>query len=307
MVSWLKRYVDNDTRYEQFLCPTPRAAQFSDYQDTCPGSPDRPTGTGAGGGGSPRPRRPWRAWASGGTMARWSTDRRGGDGSAPLFLAGVAVLAVNDHVLKDRFPGWWTGKLSDVAGVAVAAVVAAVVVGPAGGVAFAALGFAALKSVPGVAEAMAPALGGVTARDRSDLLALAVLVPGVPPAPLASATRPAAGGPRRRPAARRRHRRGPRRHGHELRSRPGRDRGGRPGPDLHARSTTGRRPSGWSRTTTAAPGWPARARPASIPTAAGATPLTDPGPRAPGGVRRRRRLLPPARPPGGRTPGGCGR
>ena len=38
MVSWLKRYVDNDTRYEQFLCPTPRAAQFSDYQDTCPGS-----------------------------------------------------------------------------------------------------------------------------------------------------------------------------------------------------------------------------------------------------------------------------
>jgi hypothetical protein len=38
MVSWLKRYVDNDTRYEQFLCPAPRAAQFSDYQDTCPGS-----------------------------------------------------------------------------------------------------------------------------------------------------------------------------------------------------------------------------------------------------------------------------
>jgi hypothetical protein len=95
----------------------------------------------------------------------------------PLFLAGVAVLAVNDHVLKGRFPGWWTGKLSDVAGVAVAAVVAAVVVGPAGGVGSAALGFAALKSVPGVAEAMAPVLGGVTARDRSDLLALAVLVP----------------------------------------------------------------------------------------------------------------------------------
>ena len=38
MVSWLKRYVDDDTRYEQFLCPAPRAAQFSDYQDTCPGS-----------------------------------------------------------------------------------------------------------------------------------------------------------------------------------------------------------------------------------------------------------------------------
>ena len=95
----------------------------------------------------------------------------------PLFLAAVGMLAVNDHLLKDRFPGWWTGKLSDVAGLAVAAVLAAVVLGPAGGVALAAVGFAALKSVPGVAEAAAPVLGGVTARDPSDLLALAVLVP----------------------------------------------------------------------------------------------------------------------------------
>ena len=38
MVAWLKRYVDDDTRYEQFLCPAPRAAQLSDYQDSCPGS-----------------------------------------------------------------------------------------------------------------------------------------------------------------------------------------------------------------------------------------------------------------------------
>ncbi|HET6952987.1 MAG TPA: alpha/beta hydrolase [Acidimicrobiales bacterium] len=37
MVVWLKRYVDDDTRYEQFMCPAPRAAQLSEYRDTCPG------------------------------------------------------------------------------------------------------------------------------------------------------------------------------------------------------------------------------------------------------------------------------
>ncbi|MBN2624289.1 MAG: hypothetical protein JXA83_13010 [Acidimicrobiales bacterium] len=36
MISWLKRYVDNDTRYEQFLCPAPRELAISDYRDTCP-------------------------------------------------------------------------------------------------------------------------------------------------------------------------------------------------------------------------------------------------------------------------------
>ncbi|NUT96281.1 MAG: alpha/beta hydrolase [Saccharothrix sp.] len=34
-ISWLKRFVDNDTRYEQFLCPTPRATAISEYRDTC--------------------------------------------------------------------------------------------------------------------------------------------------------------------------------------------------------------------------------------------------------------------------------
>ena len=39
MISWLKRYVDNDTRYEQFLCPAPsEPLQISEYRDTCPGS-----------------------------------------------------------------------------------------------------------------------------------------------------------------------------------------------------------------------------------------------------------------------------
>lgn len=37
-VSWLKRFVDNDTRYSQFLCPAPvtPSAEFEEYRSTCP-------------------------------------------------------------------------------------------------------------------------------------------------------------------------------------------------------------------------------------------------------------------------------
>jgi dienelactone hydrolase len=37
-ISWLKRFVDNDTRYEQFLCPAPSGAAIQEYRDTCPHS-----------------------------------------------------------------------------------------------------------------------------------------------------------------------------------------------------------------------------------------------------------------------------
>jgi alpha-beta hydrolase superfamily lysophospholipase len=36
MISWLKRFVDNDTRYEQFLCPAPNDSTLSDSRATCP-------------------------------------------------------------------------------------------------------------------------------------------------------------------------------------------------------------------------------------------------------------------------------
>jgi dienelactone hydrolase len=37
MIVWLKRYVDNDTRYEQFMCPNPGpSAAIEEYRDTCP-------------------------------------------------------------------------------------------------------------------------------------------------------------------------------------------------------------------------------------------------------------------------------
>ncbi|MFI5836854.1 dienelactone hydrolase family protein [Micromonospora sp. NPDC051300] len=37
-ISWLKRFVDDDTRYEQFLCPAPRGSAIEEYRDTCPHS-----------------------------------------------------------------------------------------------------------------------------------------------------------------------------------------------------------------------------------------------------------------------------
>ncbi|MFF7178335.1 alpha/beta hydrolase family protein [Streptomyces sp. NPDC008121] len=38
-VSWLKRFIDNDTRYEQFLCPAPRPSlTIEEYRGTCPHS-----------------------------------------------------------------------------------------------------------------------------------------------------------------------------------------------------------------------------------------------------------------------------
>lgn len=37
-VAWLKRFVDNDSRYSQFLCPAPATpnAEFEEYRSTCP-------------------------------------------------------------------------------------------------------------------------------------------------------------------------------------------------------------------------------------------------------------------------------
>ncbi|WP_244224391.1 hypothetical protein [Corallococcus sicarius] len=46
-------------------------------------------------------------------------DRKPFPGSGllhPVVLGAVALLILNDHVFKARWPSWWTGKLSDVAG-----------------------------------------------------------------------------------------------------------------------------------------------------------------------------------------------
>ncbi len=35
-ISWLKRFVDEDTRYSQFLCPNPSDRTIEEYRSTCP-------------------------------------------------------------------------------------------------------------------------------------------------------------------------------------------------------------------------------------------------------------------------------
>jgi hypothetical protein len=53
--------------------------------------------------------RPARDGAPAATSARaWLTS--------PAFLVAIALLIVNDWVLKPAVGSWWTGKLSDVAG-----------------------------------------------------------------------------------------------------------------------------------------------------------------------------------------------
>ena len=96
----------------------------------------------------------------------------------PVFAATVIVLILNDHIAKAVWPGVVTGKLSDVAGVAMVAIVATALVRRAFP-AFVAvsIAFAALKTVGSVADAAAPLLGGRTLTDATDLAALLVLVP----------------------------------------------------------------------------------------------------------------------------------
>ena len=95
----------------------------------------------------------------------------------PGFTAAVAVLVLNDRLLKWAVPGWWTGKLSDFAGVFVVAALVGVVVRPRLGALLAAAGFAAIKLSGWAAMQAAPLLGGRTLQDRSDLIALVAVIP----------------------------------------------------------------------------------------------------------------------------------
>jgi hypothetical protein len=98
--------------------------------------------------------------------------------TSPIFALSILLLLANDHVLKEAWPGLVTGKLSDIAGVVMIAIVLAAVLGHAGvAVTATAVSFGLLKAVPFVAEWSAPVLGGVTRTDPFDLLALLVLVP----------------------------------------------------------------------------------------------------------------------------------
>ena len=146
--------------------------------------------------------RAWRVLAGGDRAGRpglpWA------EALAPLTLAALAVLVVNDWVLKPAIGddvGWLTGKLSDVAGVMAAPLVATAAVDVllyavallgvqldwtlrrwklAVAIAFTAAGLCAVKLSSGAAGAMVAALGalGFEARvvvDPTDLVALPAL------------------------------------------------------------------------------------------------------------------------------------
>ncbi|WP_437964644.1 hypothetical protein WMF04_33805 [Sorangium sp. So ce260] len=108
----------------------------------------------------------------------------------PLFLGALALLVVNDHLLKGAglLPGALTGKLSDVAGLVVAPVLAAALVNArtsrGRALAFAAVvaPFAAIKLSAAAAQLLVGLVGlaGIEWRiwqDPTDLAALVVLVP----------------------------------------------------------------------------------------------------------------------------------
>lgn len=108
----------------------------------------------------------------------------------PLTIASLVVLALNDHVLKQAWPGWVTGKLSDVTGLVVAPAVLAVALALAGvrrphvrAVLLTGAGFTLVKSTElgaDVANALWSTAGWTTyiRHDLTDLIALpALLVP----------------------------------------------------------------------------------------------------------------------------------
>ncbi|MBN2302947.1 MAG: hypothetical protein JXQ72_00630 [Anaerolineae bacterium] len=112
----------------------------------------------------------------------------------PAVVGAVILLLINDHILKHTYPSWWTGKLSDVAGLIFAPLIVACLLAwvipsrpwrdaVVGWLAFGLTGliFALTKTVPAVNAlvtdlwAAASGLDSVLLRDPTDLLALPAL------------------------------------------------------------------------------------------------------------------------------------
>ena len=98
----------------------------------------------------------------------------------PVTVLALAVLIVNDHVLKAAYPGWVTGKLSDAAGLVVAPALLGLVLPRAAAVALVGAGFTLAKATAagaGVASAVWSLVSGPAGirADPADLLALPFL------------------------------------------------------------------------------------------------------------------------------------
>jgi hypothetical protein len=107
--------------------------------------------------------------------------------ASPGFALALVVLVLNDHVLKTAYPGWITGKLSDVAGLVVAPLLLGVLLTAwrvprpmLVAIAVVGLGFTLTKSAVAVAAVASDlwSLTGVPSEmraDTTDLLALPAL------------------------------------------------------------------------------------------------------------------------------------
>lgn len=107
-------------------------------------------------------------------------ERRARDLLHPVALAALAVLIVNDRFLKAAWPSWWTGKLSDVAGMTFFPVLLAALLGGRWRrtcVIVTMFAFALIKTWPAATAACEHFLGWVLGpvrivRDPTDLIAL---------------------------------------------------------------------------------------------------------------------------------------
>jgi len=90
----------------------------------------------------------------------------------PLPLVAIALLVINDHVLKAAMPGWWTGKLSDFAGLTFFPLLLAACVDAVrrardpralvrGAAVATAIGFALVKTLPVATDAFRWAVGAL--------------------------------------------------------------------------------------------------------------------------------------------------
>lgn len=103
-LAWFKRFVDNDTRYDQFLCPAPSGLGISEYRENCPYPGSDPGGgtttTGPGGGGQC-------------LTATNSEHRDAGRAEGFLFLTAVGSgdslgLWFSQTSLRQTSPGAWS-------------------------------------------------------------------------------------------------------------------------------------------------------------------------------------------------------
>jgi dienelactone hydrolase len=107
-VAWFKRYIDNDARYEQFLCPAPQESSISEYRDTCPGPGSEDPGTDPGPDPDPDPD------PEGGQCFTEANSAHRDAGRAEGFLVLTAVgsgdslgLWLATTSLRETSPGTW--------------------------------------------------------------------------------------------------------------------------------------------------------------------------------------------------------